>query len=133
MSEEQGPAPSAPPQPPSPTVSAIGTSCAVMSAGALLYAADYIFLRLPRLTGIFHVMKANVEWPLEAVFNYGWVFWIAAGVCVALSLVLAIRNPGQPRTIKVNVAVLAAALILAFVARQAAWHPFLGLFQAVPN
>jgi hypothetical protein len=118
---------------PSANAAVLGMSSAIVSALVLLYAGDYIFLRLPKLVNVFKTFKANLEWPVQFMFDYGVFLWGIVAICTFGSFVVALRHGGRPQTVGINVAVLIAALVLAFLARQAAWHPFLGMLQGMPQ
>ena len=105
-----------------------GMICAVWSALVLLYAADYIFMRIPILGALATLgtrPAAPPRLPLRLLSDYGFPIWCAMAALSVLSLVLAFRNPGRRGWVAFNVYVLIASAGLAFIARQAAFGPSL--------
>ena len=122
-----------PPLPPDPPVNlvAFGMACAVSSAILLLYAGDYMFLRLNHFRDVFNSVKVRIPMVTELVLDYGIVLWGLVLIGTIISIDQALRKGGLRRTININFGVLAAAIVLAFLVRQAFWHPMLSLFQGV--
>jgi hypothetical protein len=124
--------PARPPEPaPSVNLIAFGMSCAISSAILLLYAADYLFLRLRGMGDVVASVKVHVSLGVQLVYDYGIAVWGVVLICTVVSVDQACRNAGRKRTIILNFLVLIAAVGLAFMVRQAMWGPFTNLMQGI--
>lgn len=119
--------------PPSPSVNlvAFGMACALSSAILLLYAADYLFLRIPLWRDVVKAVKSNVSASVQAVFDWGIAAWGVLLIFTVISVDQACRRAGQRRTIVINVAVLLCTVGLAFLVRHSIWSSLTSLFQGV--
>ena len=109
----------------------IGMTCAVISAVALLIAAELVFVELPRVMDIYKSIHLNTSAAAQFVFNYGIALWGAVLICTILSFHQAFRHGGKPKAMVVNIVVLLAALGFMFVIRRMAWIPMMSLFQGL--
>lgn len=108
-----------------------GMTCAVFSAILLLYAADYVFLRIPALADIQESARIPLKWPHAILFDYGGFLWLVMAGLSAASLSFAFRNRDRRGYVAFNLYVLIGSAGFAFLARQAAWRPLMSLFQGI--
>jgi len=110
----------------------VGMSCAILSVIAFLYAAEITFLVQPRFIEVWKSVNVEVNWPASYILDYGvWMLGLVA-VGIILSCVHAWRQGGRPRIVALNVTVLAASLVLAWLIRDAQLQPIRDLLRASP-
>ena len=111
----------------------LGMACSVMSLPVLLYSAHDIFFWLPKVMDCLLAIRVKVRGGVMTEFlsRYGFALWVMVAVAIALSILEAYRRPGLVRTVRIQVAALAAAVVLAMLARHAAWFQFVSLFQGI--
>ena len=116
--------------PPSSRGLVSGMIFAVWSAVVLLYAADYIFMRIPIL-GEFGRRYNPPTFPFQMFFYYGSHIWSGMTALSLLSLMVAFRNQGRRAWVAFNLCVLIVSVGVALLARQAAWTALEGIGAAV--
>lgn len=106
-------------------------TCATFSAILLLYAADYVFLRIPALVEVQRTARLPLKWPHEFLYDYGGFLWLVMAGLSAASLSLAFKNRDRRGYVAFNLYVLVGSVGFAFLARQATWRPLMSLFQGI--
>lgn len=109
-----------------------GMTCAVWSSLLLLYAADWIFLRMPGVVSAMNSLPIlRPRWPHEFLYNYGSLLWLGMAACAALSLVIAFRNRGRRGPVAFNIYVLIGSAGFAFLVRQAVVAPWMSTLGGI--
>jgi hypothetical protein len=108
-----------------------GMICAVFSAVVLLYAADYVFLRIPEVNRASLPVRIPKKWPHELIYSYGGLMWLGLAGLSAASLVLAFKNHNRRAYVAFNLYVLMGTAGFAFVVRQGALRPLMSLFEGI--
>lgn len=106
-------------------------ACALSSSIFLLYAADYLFLRIPLWSDLVKAVKVTVSPGVQAVFDWGIALWGILLIFTVVSVDQACRKAGQRKTLVINVLVLLCTIGLAFMVRQSIWTSLTSLFQGV--
>ena len=118
---------------PEPTVNlvAFGIACGVSSAILLLYAADYLFLRLGKAEDIFKSVKVHIPPVTRFAFDWGIATWGVLLIATVVSVDQAFRRAGERRTLLINGIVLVAVMGFVFIVRQAFWQPWIDLLSGI--
>jgi len=124
VSEEPAP-------PASVSLISLGVTCCVVSVLVLADCYYSIFAWLPKAIDVFTSVKVRIDMVSDFMARYGKILWVLVAFCAGLSIVEALRRPGHRRTVAIQVATLASALILAGLARHALWSSFVNLLQGI--
>ena len=116
---------------PSVNLIAFGITCGVSSAILLLYAADYLFLRLNKAEDVFKSVKVHIPVMTQFAFDWGIAAWGVLLILTVISVDQAFRRAGERRTLLINGMVLVAVIGFVFIVRQAFWQPWILMLSGI--
>ena len=110
----------------------LGMTCAMIGALALAFAAEYAFFKLAATRTICESLKLTIRQPYAFLIEYRIILWSGLAAGVGTSFFAAFRFGGKPRAVAVNVAVLVAALILAWACWKSNMLPMRTIAEEFP-
>ena len=114
------------------SLAVLGMTCAMISALALAFAAEYAFFKLAVIRSLCESLQQKIGQPYAFLIEYRIVLWSGVAAGVGASFFAAFRFGGKPKPVAVNVGVLVAALILAWACWKSNMLPIMTMAEVSP-